>query len=269
MLSISRDDNCALRRVVQKIIDCLHPQGTVAFGWPRPWHLHGARICDVLSEDPTMIVEDSPLLLVYQNSPARRPVEGTSFHGCNACEAIIIAHKVPGEDKKKCTINERVVPSDVWGMSSGPVPPFLSHMHGFKYPTGAPDEGPTNAFPPRAIQFLVNRFSLPGDTVLGVGVESTHVPEVALDRGRRLELFLADMDSKDRVQERINRAFINAFDEGIFELETSADTMVGRHALPSGVLPGATRPCMLPDEGQEAQDIMRKAAGNSGYEPKV
>ena len=29
--------------------------------------------------------------------------------------------------------------------------------------------------------------------MLGVGVESTHLPEVVLDRGRRLELFLADI----------------------------------------------------------------------------
>ena len=80
--------------------------------------------------------------------------------------------------------------------------------------------------------------------MLGVGVESTHVPEVALDRGRRLELFLADMDSKDRVQERINRAFINAFDEGIFEVTA----FVHGHLL-DGVLLGVIVPsnCLCSD----------------------
>ncbi|CAN0204411.1 unnamed protein product, partial [Ascophyllum nodosum] len=55
-------------------------------------------------------------------------------------------------------------------------------MSDLSYPAGAPNGGPRLAFPARALQFLVNRFSLPGDTVLGVGVESTHLPEVVLDR---------------------------------------------------------------------------------------
>lgn len=54
--------------------------------------------------------------------------------------------------------------------------------------------------------------------MLGVGVESTHLPEVVLDRGRRLELFLADMKSRSGVQERINLAFMKAFKSGIFKV---------------------------------------------------
>ena len=53
--------------------------------------------------------------------------------------------------------------------------------------------------------------------MLGVGVESTHLPAVVLDRGRRLELFLADMKSRGGVQERINLAFMKAFKSGIFK----------------------------------------------------
>ena len=50
--------------------------------------------------------------------------------------------------------------------------------------------------------------------MLGVGVEGTHLPEVVLDRGRRLELYLADVKSRSGVRERINLAFMKAFSGG-------------------------------------------------------
>ena len=46
-----------------------------------------------------------------------------------------------------------------------------------------------------------------GKTILGVGVEETQLPEVALDRGRRLELFLADETTSGKVEDRVQVAF--------------------------------------------------------------
>ena len=62
------------------------------------------------------------------------------------------------------------------------------------------------------------RFSLVGDTVLGVGVEDTQLPEVTLDRGRRLELFFADERSSTKVEDRVKVAFKKAFDSGCFHV---------------------------------------------------
>lgn len=49
--SSTDDDNYAVQRVVDKIILALHPQGTVAFGVPRPWLMHGGRIYGEASFD--------------------------------------------------------------------------------------------------------------------------------------------------------------------------------------------------------------------------
>ena len=38
------NESIVLKRALVKILDSLHPEGTVAFGIPRPWHVHGARI---------------------------------------------------------------------------------------------------------------------------------------------------------------------------------------------------------------------------------
>ena len=57
-----------------------------------------------------------------------------------------------------------------------------------------------------------------GDTILGVGVEDTQLPEVTLDRGRRLELFLADGTKSGKVEDRIKVAFQKGFDTGCFHV---------------------------------------------------
>lgn len=52
-------------------------------------------------------------------------------------------------------------------------------------------------------------------------MESTQLPEVTLDRGRRLELFLADMSAFGPVQDRINASFSKAFKQGCFQVRNS------------------------------------------------
>lgn len=63
-----------------------------------------------------------------------------------------------------------------------------------------------------------NRFTFPGDTVLGVGVETTGIVDVALDRGRRLELYLVDETSRPAVVDNIEQAFLKAFNRGMFQV---------------------------------------------------
>ena len=62
-----------------------------------------------------MIIEESPLVLIYPNPAGGRRGEATWFHGRNTMESIMIAHKVPGEEddkKRTCTIHLRVVTND-------------------------------------------------------------------------------------------------------------------------------------------------------------
>lgn len=45
MLSLTNDDvKRHLRRSVEKLLQVLHPMGTIAFALPRPWDQHGGRI---------------------------------------------------------------------------------------------------------------------------------------------------------------------------------------------------------------------------------
>ena len=64
----------------------------------------------------------------------------------------------------------------------------------------------------------LGRFSNPGDTVLGIGVESAQVPEVTLSRGRRVEMVLSDNNQREEVEGRIETAFALAFSEGKFQV---------------------------------------------------
>lgn len=62
------------------------------------------------------------------------------------------------------------------------------------------------------------RFTVSGDTVLGVGVESTMIPEVALGRARRLELYLGGEHPERDVTWRIEKAHTKAFANGMFKV---------------------------------------------------
>lgn len=72
----------------------------------------------------------------------------------------------------------------------------------------------------RAGYDVVSRFTVPGDTVLGVGLESTRLPEVALDAGRRLEMYVADTSDNMRRQlrDRVRESFSRAFNTGMFQV---------------------------------------------------
>ena len=57
MLKNSAETNVALRRLVSKTLWVLHPCGTVVFGVPRPWFLHGWRLYGEASHAQYSIVD--------------------------------------------------------------------------------------------------------------------------------------------------------------------------------------------------------------------
>ena len=113
------------------------------------------RRAERLQEYGNLVVEDSPLVIHYDTSTGGRRGQHETKHLRNNLEAIMIAHRLPAKDGKPCTINEGVIPSDVWGTSRGQ--PSLQFMTDFNYPAGAPNGGPRVNFPARAIHLLVNR----------------------------------------------------------------------------------------------------------------
>ena len=73
--------------------------------------------------------------------------------------------------------------------------------------------------------------------MVGIGVETTNLPEVVLDRGRRLELLLAVQETKGVVLERIDTAFAKAFNAGNFQVPRLS---VNRNARQSAIIISAS-----------------------------
>lgn len=103
-----------------------------------------------------MVVEDSPLLLHYNTSVGGRRPQDVAAHQRNNVECVLIAHKIPTQGESM-TINQRVTVDDVYGTSRGPMPVALQEMTGLTNPGGGPSGGSKCAFPPMALQYLVNR----------------------------------------------------------------------------------------------------------------
>jgi hypothetical protein len=76
---------------------------------------------------------------------------------------------------------------------------------------------PTTVSCPR----IRNRYTNAGDTVLGIGVETTSAPEDAIARGRRVEFYVTDESKRAALQTKIGSAFHKAHSSGMFQ--------VGRH----------------------------------------
>lgn len=64
---------------------------------------------------------------------------------------------------------------------------------------------------------MLIRFTEPSDIVLSVGVETTLLPEVVLDRVRPLERFLADK-SGAHLDDRLKTGHLKAFNMGFCQL---------------------------------------------------
>lgn len=65
---------------------------------------------------------------------------------------------------------------------------------------------------------MLIRFTVPSDTVLGVGIESTVLQEIALPQGRRLKLYRVDESITGNLKERIHNAFLKSYNSGNFQL---------------------------------------------------
>lgn len=96
--------------------------------------------------------------------------------------------------------------------------------------------------------------------MLGVGVESTQLLDVVLDRGRRLELFIADNDAREGVQERVNTAFLKAFNWGCFQVGLVLLFIGGSERLPELSIRGWMPEfgcCFLPWPPADAGHVLR------------
>lgn len=65
---------------------------------------------------------------------------------------------------------------------------------------------------------LVLKFTSPGDTVLDIGVETTQLLEVTLDRGRRSNCFLADDNEADGIREPVHLTLLEASTSRMFQV---------------------------------------------------
>ena len=66
---------------------------------------------------------------------------------------------------------------------------------------------------------LCGRYTNPGDTVLSLSAEKHSAVEVALGRGRRVEVFVSNVAAKEGVKERIKESFRQAYKNGMFKVK--------------------------------------------------
>ncbi|CAB1102171.1 unnamed protein product [Ectocarpus sp. CCAP 1310/34] len=64
-----------------------------------------------------------------------------------------------------------------------------------------------------------NRYTNAGDTVLGIGVETTTAPVDAISRGRRVEFYVMDESKRAALQTNIASAFHKAHSSGMFQVD--------------------------------------------------
>lgn len=64
------------------------------------------------------------------------------------------------------------------------------------------------------------RFTNPGDTVAIVGAEVNKGLEVALERGRRIEVYAGKEIAHTDLEGRLHSAFMSAFKEGHFQVSS-------------------------------------------------
>ncbi|CAN0424804.1 unnamed protein product, partial [Scytosiphon promiscuus] len=137
-------------------------------------------------------VEDHPLLLTYETVCGGALKKGQENHLRNQSEMVLLVHR-PCVADKPFTCNQRVVVSDVNGLSRGRKLPHAKQILSMEsLPAGAPNGGSRSFFPSKAAHFLVGRYTNATDTVLGIGVETTTVAEEAIEQGRCVEFHVTD-----------------------------------------------------------------------------
>lgn len=103
-----------------------------------------------------MHVDPSPLLLRYGAPPGgRRGTMAEDFHR-NNIEQVLLAYKAP-QGASRLKINARVTTQHIYGKAGSDPVAAIQCMDDLTLPQGAPNGGAKVAFPPRALQYLVNR----------------------------------------------------------------------------------------------------------------
>ncbi|CAB1111515.1 unnamed protein product [Ectocarpus sp. CCAP 1310/34] len=195
--------------------------------------------CGILHlESCNVIVKEGDGALVCKDCP--EDID-SGDDGARATKRRRKAEKVTlpeGESTVEVDTSIRVVVSDVFGHSLGYIPHARHVIQLENLPAGAPNGGSRTFFPPTASQYFIARFTNAGDTVLGVGVESTTVAEDAISRGRRVEFYVTDESKRASLQAKISSSFHKAHSSGMFQSRRGGkEVVVGPNCLPAGLPP--------------------------------
>eukprot|EP00904_Undaria_pinnatifida_P005462 jgi/Undpi1/2045/HiC_scaffold_12.g05431.m1 len=222
--------NTRLGTIIGAVQQCLHPSGSMTLFVPHPWHTHVHRLTDAVQQPGTaMSVEENYLVLQYSGRLGGRPSTSATSHLRRSLDCVVLAHN--SSSGKAFTCNTRVTVDDVYGQHNlgGPAAPVLPLMSQVPFP------GADTDFPERTLQFLINRFTRPGDTVLSVCGESNEVIEISLNRARRVEVVMANKASTKDVTKRMDDSFLMGYREGKFKAptqQTNREVMVGPDHFP-------------------------------------
>ncbi|CAN0282683.1 unnamed protein product, partial [Ectocarpus sp. 4 AP-2014] len=249
----------ALKEVLQGVLEATDEKGTVACAIPRPWFEKGALVYDAFRELSDADVEANPLVIYYTSVSGGAQPRNKEGHMRNQQELVLVVHRRGSDGTTGFTCNKRVVVTDVFGHSQGPVPHARHVIHLDNLPPGAPNGGSRTFFPSVACQYLIARYTNAGDTVLGIGVETTTAPVDAISRGRRVEFYVMDESKRAALQTNIASAFHKAHSSGMFQSRRGGqEVFVGPRCLPAG-LPPSTAPGRVQEalkaELQKEEDV--------------
>ncbi|CAB1105875.1 unnamed protein product [Ectocarpus sp. CCAP 1310/34] len=234
-----------LKNAVEGLMEVLDEKGTIACAIPRPWYFKGNLLVGAFKEFPDkLFIDPTPVVISYQSVSGGAQHKSHELLHRNQQEHVLMVHRAPpaAGGTVNFTCNRRVVVSDVFGHSRGNIPHARHVIQLENLPAGAPNGGSRTFFPPTASQYFIARFTNAGDTVLGVGVESTTVAEDAISRGRRVEFYVTDESKRASLQAKISSTFHKAHSSGMFQSRrVGKEVVVGPNCLPAG-LPPSTVP---------------------------
>ncbi|CAN0564113.1 unnamed protein product, partial [Ectocarpus sp. 12 AP-2014] len=133
----------ALKEVLQGVLEATDEKGTVAYAFRE------------LSDAD---VEANPLVIYYTSVSGGAQPRNKEGHMRNQQELVLVVHRRGSDGTTGFTCNKRVVVTDVFGHSQGPVPHARHVIHLDNLPPGAPNGGSRTFFPSVACQYLIARY---------------------------------------------------------------------------------------------------------------
>ncbi|CAM9163771.1 unnamed protein product [Scytosiphon promiscuus] len=253
LLEDTEATNRHLRKLLKNMRTKMHPEGTIALVVPHPWGVHFHRLHGAAAEARVgLVVEDHPLLLSYTESREGRPAAGTENHLRNNADMILLAHT----EGAAFTCNKPATTNDTFGRGPHASPSADQCMGDLEYEAAAID---TIDIPTRPLLSLINRYTNAGDTVVSLSAERHNVVEGALQRNRRVEVFVSNAQSKDTVRKSMKTSFGRAYKSGKWKV--SASPARGARVIGPSCLPTALRPTLVP---REAQRFFAEASSPEG-----